>query len=184
MQSLILVSGHPGMGKSTLTKKLVLINEFNLVWLETDPIAEVFSKGNRDENYRRDLEPKILQALFNQAERNFEGGKNVLIDFPWTHLLISNPSLQKQIEDLVEKCDVQLLVLECVLSDEIVWKNRIISRGDERDKIKFATDESWSSFLKDMHYGKSNPLPHVKIDCIQSEEDCFNNAKLYLQDKL
>ena len=175
---LILVSGSPGVGKSTLAGRLV--PTFGLVWLDKDAIDEPFSPGRRDDYYNREIEPKVLQALLNLARINLRAGQSVLIDLPWTHILLNEPKWVAKIHDFIAETRARLIVLECRLS-EATLKKRMSARGLDRDQMKL-TQEGWAAFRQRDRLGEKNPLPHHVINGEEWPDLCFEQAKNILAD--
>lgn len=172
-----MVSGPPGAGKSTLSGPLC--REFRWVWLDKDAIDEPFSPGKRDVYYNREIEPKVLEALLNLARLNLQGGQSVLIDLPWTHILLNEPQWVQKIQNLIEETGVKLLVLECRLSEESL-KKRLTQRGLARDQSKLS-EEGWVAFRKRDRLGERNPFPHYEIDMEEGIESCLEKAKKVLE---
>lgn len=173
---LILVSGAPGAGKSTLSAKLVAT--FGLVWLDKDAIDEPFSPGRRDHHYNREIEPKVLEALFNLARINLSVGQSVLIDLPWTHILLNEPRWVARVRETAASTGAGLIVLECRLSEESL-RQRMAKRGLDRDQVKL-TDEGWSAFRTRDRLGEKNPLPHHVINAEEPPDACYAQARQFL----
>ncbi len=177
---LILVSGPPGAGKSTFTKPIV--TKLGCTWLEIDCVGDPFSL-ERNKQYIIDIEPKIIQSLLNLAALNLSAQQTVLLDLPWKHLLINNPTWITKIQELVSSAQIPLLVFECFLREEEL-RRRIIARNAQRDLAKIQNDTTWHDFLTHIHFNAKNPLPHVLINTEDTPELNFSKAKSHLLETL
>lgn len=170
--SLILVSGPPGCGKSTLSKALA--QQRRLVILDKDCIDEPFSPNDRGAHYTQEIEPKVLQALLNLAKLNLSIGSDVILDVPWTHILINSPEWIEKIQSLVLSTHTSLVVLELILSEKEL-KERLQQRGLKRDQIRL-TQMGWEQFKKTDCVGQLNPLKHTILQANQSIEELTAQA--------
>lgn len=157
--TLILVSGPPGAGKSTLARALA--GRLRAVILDKDPIDECFSPGNRGPRYSREIEPKVLQALLNLAAENLDLGHTVILDVPWTHIFLNAPGWQHRVRQLAQRSRAKLVILEVVI-DEAELRRRLVRRGLDRDQVKLS-NTGWEKFRKTDRLGARNPLPHFEI---------------------
>lgn len=170
--TLVLVSGPAGCGKSTLSKGLA--KYFKLVHLDKDCIDEPFSPGDRGKNYTDNIEPKVIQALLNLTQLNLNNQMSVIIDLPWTHILINSPEWKTKLERF------NPLILEIKIS-EATLKERITKRGLSRDQVKL-TEKGWEDFKITDCIGELNPMNHLLLDGELSPEDIFKSAILKLSD--
>jgi predicted kinase len=166
-RKLILISGPPGAGKSTLAH--AILKDFRAVLLDKDCVDEPFSPNDRGPHYTDNIEPKVLQALLNLAELNLSVGNHCIIDLPWTHILINSPHWIQKIEELVKKSGAELKVIELFLPEERL-RQRIAARGLLRDQVKL-TPEGWEVFKKNDHVGKRIGFAHLAVDSSQSLEE-------------
>lgn len=172
VQHLILISGPPGVGKSTLARPLA--QKIGAVLLDKDCIDEPFSPNDRGKRYTQEIEPKVLQGLLNLAELNLTNSLSVILDVPWTHIMHNSPEWVGRITALAEKTQSHLVVLECVIESEKL-RHRIQNRDLARDHVKL-TDEGWALFTRTDRIGDRNPLPHATIDMSQSLDVCLTQA--------
>ena len=177
VQMLILVSGPPGAGKSTLSKGLG--RELNATVLDKDCVDDPFAGNERGDRYTRDIEPKCLAVLLNLARLNFECGHSVILDVPWTHILINSPEWIDRLKTCAADSGARLVVVECVIP-EVALKERLRQRGLVRDQFRL-TDEGWKKFKQTDRLDRRNPLPHGVIDMREPADVCLRHALAYVQ---
>jgi predicted kinase len=154
---LLLVSGAPGAGKSTLAKSLAPV--FNAVLLDKDCVDEAFSPGNRGSWYEKKILPRVIDALLRLAEINLRAGTNVILDAPWTMNFHRFPDLKSRIQRMARSVGAELKILECKIQEPLL-RQRLQQRGLARDAEKLTTS-GWKKFEKSSRL--VNPLPHTVI---------------------
>lgn len=174
---LLLVSGPPGAGKSTLAKALAA--DYGAVLLDKDCIDDPFSPNRRDAQYREQVEPRVLAAMLQLATLNLGVGHPVILDAPWTHLFLNEPEWIDRIQETARATAARLVILECLIS-ETTLRQRMTVRGFARDAERI-TDAGWREFRRLDRLGEANPLPHIAIDAEQSAADVFRSARAALQ---
>ena len=172
--TLLLISGPPGAGKSTLGRSLA--RALCAAILDKDCIDEPFSPGDRGPTYTREVEPRVLAALLNLAQLNLETGLTVLLDVPWTHILLNSPEWIDRIQALAVRCKATLRVVELGLSESAL-RARLLSRGLDRDQSKLATEEGWTRFRVTDRLGEANPIPgFILLNAEQSPDQVLDSA--------
>lgn len=173
MPYLILVSGPPGCGKTTLASGLA--RTLRAVHLDKDCIDDSFSPNDRGANYTDHIEPKVLDALLVLADRNLRHGLDVILDAPWSHIMLNAAQWQSRVKRLANDCSASLRVIECVIPSTLL-RSRLAARGLERDRVKLLSDEAWRYFLATDRIGELVPLPHHAVDMTQAAERCLDQA--------
>ena len=172
--TLLLISGPPGAGKSTLSRALA--RELCAAILDKDCIDEPFSPGERGPTYTREVEPRVLAALLALAEINLATGLSVLVDVPWTHILLNSPEWKTRIESLVAAQQIPLRVIELTLS-ETTLRSRLAARALDRDQGKLRTEAGWAAFRASDRLGEPNPFADsITIDAEQNPDHVFASS--------
>lgn len=176
--SLLLISGPPGAGKSTLAQSLA--RALRAVLIDKDCIDEAFSPNVRDGHYRDHIEPSVLSAMLHLAVLNLGVGNLVILDAPWTHLFLNEPAWIDRVRETVCTATARMAVIECVIS-EATLRRRMTTRGLARDAGR-VTDAGWVEFRRLDRLGEANPLPHIAIDAEQSAAAMLHAARAALHE--
>ncbi len=169
---LVLISGPPGAGKSTLA--VALAEKLNATHLDKDCIDDPFAGNDRGPAYSTQIEPKVLEALLNLAKLNLRKNHWVILDVPWTHILLNTPIWISKILELSESTKSKIFILECVLTESAL-RLRLETRGLKRDEPKLSP-QGWENFKKIDRISEKNPLPHFVVDMEKPVEACFTQA--------
>ena len=176
--TLILISGPPGVGKSTLSKAIA--KSLPAMILDKDCIDDAFFPTDRGAHYTTEVEPKVLQAVLNLATLNLSVGQNVLLDIPWTHIFYQTPIWMERLRSINSQIDP--LVIELFL-EENELKNRMKERGLSRDDFRLSK-EGWTKFLETDVPHKRNLFPHFLVDASRKLEEYLPEVLKYLNDQM
>jgi len=175
MKHLVLISGPPGVGKSTLSRRLA--QDLSLVLIDKDLIDEAFSPGDRGENYTKFIEAKVIAAMLNLADENLKNF-SVILDAPWTHILLQKPYLHQEIDQIAKQNHAEVRVIELHLSEQDLFV-RIKARNLDRDHVKLSK-EGWRQFKESDEIEKRIDRDHFAIDASLDKEEVYRLAKDYL----
>ena len=164
MNSLIIVSGLPGVGKTTYAKNLAA--ELGAVVLDVDESTEILVKlalslANQDpldrdsSFFKQHFRQPIYDQLFHIAKQNLMI-QDVIVSGPFTREMQNSDWPDLLAKEVHAQVNVHYLVC-----DEQQRLSRIKSRGNPRDQLKL---KDWESHL---HYYPKNKIPlckHLLID--------------------
>lgn len=118
-QTLILLAGYPGTGKSYLAE--LLMKQFTgFEILSPDEIKEEFwdAYGFRNEQEKEELIQKSWVEYYHRMEWKFTRGISLLSDYPFSH---------KQHDQLQEVCDkhhVQIITIRMIADLDVLFKRQ------------------------------------------------------------
>ena len=175
MKWLVLMKGHPGSGKSTIARELGR----TLVWpvIDKDDVRDWFW-------FFDEMNPEAgryaYDAMWQLAETQLSLGMSVICDSPLSEIIGYQDGLR-----LADRYDVDLLVVECICSDEAEWRRRIEARaGKGKPGHHIVTWEQMLALLE--RYGDRpnypiDPTHYVKVDTSQPVEGSLQEivVKLY-----
>lgn len=128
MTDLVIFSGLPGTGKSTLANRLA--QELHRPLLCIDDVV-----GEVPENAGNEFWDAQIMALLNLVETQLKLGLDVIVDSIFMNMD------RHHAQELADKYDARFLPVYVFVSDEKNWKERIISRFDELNDPDVATWE-------------------------------------------
>lgn len=168
---LIAMKGFAGSGKSTLSRAL----SKHLGWplIDKDDIKDLL------DDHAQNAGPLAYMIMFNIARRQLLQGLNVICDSPLT----GNISYERA-QKIVTETQTSLVVLECVCSDEALWKQRIKGRKTLHLPAHHQTDwDTYQAFIRQPHLQENYSIthPHLIIDTAQPLHICLHNVILWLE---
>lgn len=135
--ALVLVSGLPGTGKSTLSRALSELGHFEVI--RSDVIRkEIFAAENTDQAtslYTSDRTQRVYDECLERARLALRNGKRVIVDATFQREQDRQSFLQLALE-----CGTRVAWIECTAPPEIT-KQRIDSRRGD------ASDADWTVYL-------------------------------------
>ena len=128
MKTLVIFSGLPGTGKSTLANRLARELRWPLLCID-DVIGEV------PENAGIPFWDSKVQILLRLTEVQLELGLSVIVESVFMNMD------RNHAQELARKYNARFLPIYIYISDDKVWKQRVTARYDEMDNRDIATWE-------------------------------------------
>ncbi|EFJ15556.1 hypothetical protein SELMODRAFT_422561 [Selaginella moellendorffii] len=147
---LVAMKGHPATGKSTLGESMAKSLHWPLI--DKDDARDCLSmmiQGEEQDAARKNRLAKQLNAIsydimFRIAETQLRLGLGVIVVCP-----LAWPWLFHQCQSIARRNGVEMIIVECVCRDEILWKTRLEQRAKSAlledplpPQISIATDSS------------------------------------------
>lgn len=172
--ALVLVSGLPGTGKSTLARSLAEKANFEVI--RSDVIRkEIFTAENSEQSgslYTSDRTQRIYDECLQRARRLLQAGKRVIIDATFQRDQDRQAFLQLAID-----CGSRAIWLECTAPAEITRQRIDARHGD-------ASDADWSVYqLVSSRWQPASEQTerfHQQIETGSSGESACNAAMIIL----
>ncbi|GCE09126.1 AAA family ATPase [Dictyobacter aurantiacus] len=167
---LIVMKGLSGSGKSTLSR--AVSEHFGWPLIDKDDVRDCLA----------DEIPEVgglaYDIMFRIARRQLLQGLSVICDSPLTASMSYDHA-----QVIAQEAQATLAIIECICSDELLWKRRITSRKALGLPAHHQTD--WDRFQAYRRlYGSqaSYPIfhPYLIVDTIKPIHECLNEVVAWL----
>ncbi len=159
--TLVIFSGLPGVGKSTLAKQLAGKLRWPLLCID-DVIGDV------PENVGIEFWDSKVEILLGLVNTQLELGLDVIVDSVFMNMD------RQHAQALARKYEARFLPIYVFVSDEIVWEQRVTKRFAELNNPAVATWENIQHQRE--HFQKWIPNTALFIDSLHSVEQNFERV--------
>lgn len=161
MNTLVIFSGLPGTGKSTLTNKLA--RELRWPLLSIDDVVVDVPKNPDNKFWDRQI-----TALLNLVETQLELGLDVIVDSVFMNMD------RHHAQELARKYQTRFLPVHVFVSDEKIWEERVTTRSNELKNTGVATWESIQHQRE--HFREWEPNTALFIDSLHPIDENFQRV--------
>lgn len=140
---LVLVSGLPGAGKSTLARELTALTEFEVIRSDVVrkelfglPANELSPANVREALYAPEVSERTYSECLSRAERLLSEGRRVIVDATFRE-----EHRRARFRELAVRCGVPFAVLVCAVSPETTRRRLDARKGD-------ASDADWGTYQR------------------------------------
>lgn len=165
--SLVVFSGLPGTGKSTLSSRLAKEKGWALI-----------SKDQIDRSLERE---KVVapvasyHVMLGLAKLNLVHGVSVVLDAAF-----SRGGYRQEAFEIAEQAGADFKAIYSICSDKELLKKRVESRPE---MVEGWTPADWKEVERVDSYFEDWILPHLQLDCVNPIEENYKNLLSYIDSK-
>jgi len=168
-KTLLLVSGHLGAGKTTVTEALERI--VPIVAIDKDAMSDIFSMSRKDDVHAR-TKQAAYDIMYSVADGHLADGRSVLLDAPFNQegAFFWNPEWNRQMQGIAEKAGAKLKVIWCDASPETKLE-RMKARSSTRERDRTPEEVAALASRRD--------APPIPFECLVLNTEEPNAEKLH-----
>jgi predicted kinase len=168
---LIAMKGYAGCGKSALAR--ALSRQLGWPLIDKDDVKDLL------DGRAQAAGPLAYNIMFNLARRQLLQGLNVICDSPLTGSIT-----YEKAQTLARETHASLAIIECICSDEALWKERINARKALQLPSHHQTDwNAFQIFLRQPSVQEVYAITHPRliVDTIQPLHECVTTVSQWLE---
>jgi predicted kinase len=177
-QTLIILSGLPGCGKTTLAR--LLVQELHLPILTVDDVVDAIPAHltRHTERFWEDM----VHILLHLVDAQLAWGHSVIVDSVFMGIDENQTqhtwSDRQRAYEIAQQREVNFRPIYCHISDETVWRERLVQRARQFPDAPVAT---WTQVDTQRHYFQPwQPGQALFLDGLNSVEDNFATAVSFI----
>jgi predicted kinase len=186
--SLVLITGAPGIGKTTLCNSV--LEDWNpksgkIIHMDKDVYMKAFySKVDPQTPYHliiqdEDKENYFLCNMFYKLiEYELSKGRTVLVDNPHIKDFMWNPEWRKLMNSIAERTSSRLLFVKCSMPSLDAYKKRLSERNFKRDVKKLKDEEGFRKFQEYEPMDFKPPQGSLVVDVSKESEE---NSRIVIE---
>jgi len=168
---LVTMKGLAGSGKSTLAR--TLSRHFSWPLIDKDDVKDLLDSHTSAAGFL------AYDIMFNIARRQLSQELNVICDSPLTGRVAYDHA-----RAIATETDASLAILECICSDESIWKQRINGRKALQLPAHHQSDwDAFQVFLRQSHLQEHYTIahPYLIVDTVQPLHECLTKVIAWLE---
>ncbi len=163
---LIVFSGPPGVGKSSLSYRLV--RDFGIALLAKDQVERTLI----DSKLASETGRLAYNLLIEIAEFNLQHGASIILD-----AVFGTNDLRNLLTRIAANNEADFFGIDCICSDKNLWQSRLETRPIMVPGWKPAT---WTESLRVQGYYQEWIQPHLTLDAVDPFESNYKKLLNYL----
>ena len=163
---LILFSGPPGVGKSSLSYRLA--RDFGIALLAKDQVERTLISSKLASDTGR----LAYALLIEIAEFNLQHGASIILD-----AVFGTNHLRSLLIQIAHNHQADFFGIDCICSDKKLWQSRLETRSE---MVPGWTPASWTESLRVQGYYEEWAYPHLTLDAVDPFENNYKRLLAYV----